>query len=211
MIITRDDILEVLKKIATKIEENREYITDLDSATGDGDHWANMNMGFKKIVDEIDNLKVLEIPELIKKVGMLLMSTIGGSSGVLYGTAFIRASQVIAGKSELDKNDISRMMEAGLEGIMTRGKAKPGDKTMIDTLFPASNAFKAAIESDLNLHEAANVSKEAGYNGMLSTKDMSATKGRAFYQANKGLGHIDPGAVTLYYMIEVFSDYIVNK
>ena len=135
--MTKKDYLDYLEKVTKKLEENRDYVTDLDAATGDGDHWVNMNMGFQKIVSSRDALEVLNLKDMFKKIGMLIMSTVGGSSGVLYGSAYIKASQAIGEKEVIDVPLLLTILEAKLTAIMEIGNAKPGFKTMIDPLYTA--------------------------------------------------------------------------
>lgn len=197
------DYVEYTKRAAQKIGSEKDYITELDAATGDGDHWANMNMGFEKLVSESDELAKLPVPDMLKKVGMTMMSTIGGSSGALYGSAYIAAGKAVAGKEKIDREVLYTMLRAMLDAMMTRGNAKPGFKTMIDALSPAVNALKdgASLEDV----------KKAALDGAESTRQMEAVKGRACYQANKGVGHLDPGAVTMAYQIETLVDYILFR
>ena len=209
MVLNTKDVVEVLKKITKRIEENKDYITDLDAILGDGDHWANMNMGYQKIVSIEEELLKLNLADLFKKVGMTLMSTIGGSSGVLYGDAFITAHKSLIGVEEMDKFKMHEVLDAGLNAMMKRGNAKPGDKTMIDTLYQGVKAFKESLDSNDEFETTVNKMVKAAEEGMKSTKEMEAAKGRAFYRNDKGVGHIDPGAVTMYYQIEELAQYIM--
>ncbi|MCX7842579.1 MAG: dihydroxyacetone kinase subunit DhaL [Clostridia bacterium] len=206
--ITPKEYVEYIELVAKKIEENKDYISELDSITGDGDHWANMNMGFQKLLECKEELASMRLNEMFKKIGMLIMTTVGGSSGVLYGSAYINASKVILDKEQMDLQLLCRVLEAELNAIMDRGNAKPGFKTMIDALHPAVERLKNAIEKGLDGKTALIELKQGAIEGMNSTKNMEAVKGRACYQANKGVGHLDPGAVTMCYQIEVLVDYL---
>ncbi|WP_066501372.1 dihydroxyacetone kinase subunit DhaL [Abyssisolibacter fermentans] len=203
------DVVEVLKRIAKRIEENKDYITELDAILGDGDHWANMNMGYQKIVSIEDELLKLNLADLLKKIGMTLMSTIGGSSGVLYGVAFITAHKSLIDVDEIDELKIYEVLNSGLNAMMERGNAKPGDKTMIDTLYHGVKAYKESLDNKEKFETAINKMVKSAEEGMKSTKDMEAAKGRAFYRNDKGVGHIDPGAVTMYYQLEELAQYIL--
>jgi len=200
--------MEYIARVAKKIEENKDYVTELDSVTGDGDHWANMDMGFRKLVDNRAELEILPIGELFKKLGMLIMSAVGGSSGVLYGSAYIKASQTIGSAPCLDLPLLCAVLDAELQAIMVRGNAKPGYKTMIDSLSPAVDAMKAALALGVNEAAALEALKRGAIEGMNSTKAMEAVKGRATYQSGKGVGHLDPGAVTMCYQLETLADFL---
>ncbi|GMQ57939.1 dihydroxyacetone kinase subunit DhaL [Vallitalea sediminicola] len=206
--ITSKEYVEYIDIVTKKIEENKDYITKLDSVTGDGDHWVNINMGFQKLVENKELLLSLKLSDMFKKIGMLIMSTVGGSSGVLYGSAYISAAKTIGESEELDIKLLCEVLEAELNAIMQRGNAKPNFKTMIDSMYPAVNALKDAIEKDMDDYDALQAMKQGAIDGMNSTKDMEAVRGRACYQANKGVGHLDPGAVTMCYQLEVLVDYL---
>jgi dihydroxyacetone kinase-like protein len=140
-----------------------------------------------------------------------MMSKIGGSSGILYGGAYIAASKAISGKNSINSQELCTALEAMVNDMMVRGKAKPGFKTMIDALYPAVQAYKNALSSGTDDLKAMELVKEAAINGAEATKHMEAVRGRASYQNNKGVGHLDPGAVTMSYQIECLCDYIKNN
>ncbi len=211
MKISGKEYLEYLENAAEKINENRDYITNLDATTGDGDHWVNMNMGFSKIIDSKNELENLRINELLKKIGMIMMSTIGGSSGALYGSAYIAAAKKVGDIEFLDEKSILDLLEAQSNAIMSRGKVEPGNKTMLDSLYPAFEKYKDEYLKRKIDKEALIKIEEAAKEGMLKTKDMVATKGRASYREDKGVGHLDPGAVTMYYQISELMKYLSNK
>lgn len=204
------DYVEFIKNAYKKINENKDYVTELDSVTGDGDHWVNINMGFEKLVELSNELENLSFEEMFKKIGMTLMSGIGGSSGVLYGGAYIAASKVVVNKEFIDKKTLKDIFEAELNSMMNRGKCKPGDKTMIDSLYAAFQALNDNIDND-DIVATLNIVKEKAIEGALATKDMEAVKGRASYQTNKGVGHLDPGAITMSYQIEELINLIISK
>lgn len=190
------------------IHKNGEYVTNLDLATGDGDHWANMNMGFEKLVGKVDDLRELSISDAFKEIGKTMMSVIGGSSGVLYGSAYLGAAKVSKGKEYLDKESLYEVLSAMLNALIERGQAKPGFKTMIDSLYPAVEEYKLCMEEKVSDAELCDRVKAAAIQGADSTKEMEAVKGRATYQANKGIGHLDPGAVTMSYQIGELMDIV---
>ena len=156
---------------------------------------------------EADQLRAAR-NSLSKKIGMLMMSKIGGSSGVLYGGAYMNAARSCAGKETLTNRGLCRALDAMVTDMMARGKAEPGMKTMIDALYPAVQAYKAAIESGKGAAETLAEVKKAAIDGAEATRGMEAVKGRASYQTNKGVGHLDAGAVTMSYQIECLCDYI---
>jgi len=209
--LTTDDYVDYLNKAYLKIHENGDYITKLDAATGDGDHWANLNMGFEKLLEISDELKALNLSDCFKKIGMTMMSVIGGSSGVLYGSAYIEAAKIMKDVNALTNQTLCNVLEAMLHGIMNRGKSEPGQKTMIDALYPAVIAYKECIAKDKSETETLTAVKQAAKKGAENTKEMEALRGRAYYQSNKGVGHLDPGAVTLAYQIEALMDFVCDK
>jgi dihydroxyacetone kinase-like protein len=210
MLITTDEYMNYINLVAEKIRENKEYITELDSITGDGDHWVNINMGFQKLVDEDESLRKLSLGELFKKIGMVIMSTVGGSSGVLYGSAYLEGFKIIGDADEMDVYLLSKVLDGKLNAIMKRGNAKPGYKTMIDTLYEGTKMMKESIEMESTEVEILKALKDGARIGMENTKNMEAVRGRACYQADKGIGHLDPGAVTMYYQLEVLVDYFTK-
>lgn len=209
--LTSADYVEYINRAYEKIHANGDYITELDSATGDGDHWSNINMGFEKLVEANDELKSLNLFNLFKKIGMIMMSVIGGSSGVLYGSAYLGAAKTLKDKDVIENADLCELLGAMLDAIMTRGNAKPGFKTMIDSLHPAVECYRACIADGVSEKETLEKVKQAAMDGAQNTANLEAVRGRAFYQANKGVGHLDPGAVTMSYQIETLMDFVAQK
>lgn len=204
----RNNIVDMFLEIADKIESEKDYITELDSVLGDGDHWVNINKGYQEIVKMETTLRALPLNELFMKVGMSIMSVVGGSSGVLYGDAFLKASQTVKGQETMDLQKGHEFLEMALRAMMSRGKASPGDKTMIDPLFNVVKAYGDALEKELTKQEIADVISKAAERGMLDTKEMIARKGRATYREDKGVGYIDAGAVTMYYQLDILGKNI---
>ena len=195
-----DYLLEVAKKIASE----KDYITELDAATGDGDHWANMNTGFTKLIEKEAELRAEELSGLFKKAAMTIMSGVGGSSGILYASAYLKAAVAANGIQSMDAAALCNILDAELQGIMQRGNGQPGFKTMIDPLYQAVEAMKKALpEGD---EAAVRAMQQGAKAGMEATRDMEAVRGRACYQANKGVGHLDPGAVTMYYQLDLLAE-----
>lgn len=210
MKMTSKDYVAYLKIVAKKLEENKDYITELDAATGDGDHWANMNMGFVKLMELSPELETLSIPDLFKKIAMTMMSVIGGSAGVLYGSAYMKAAAVSQGAESIDLDLLAKIVQAQLDGIMSRGKAQPGFKTMVDSLYQAQQRMEEAMKAGKSEKEVLTAMKEGAVAGMEATANMEAMRGRACYQADKGVGHLDPGAVTMCYQLETLADFLLQ-
>src|SRR5215469_4334614 len=145
MSVTAEKVIAWLQRSAAVLRENKDYLTQLDSSIGDADHGSNMDRGFTAVMDRLPGVADKDAGTILKTVGTTLVSTVGGASGPLYGTAFLRAGTALAGKFELQDGDVLAALQAALEGIMARGKARPGEKTMVDTLQPAIDTFKAAV------------------------------------------------------------------
>lgn len=206
MTINRDDVLEWIKAYANVIHENKAYLTELDAAIGDADHGANMDRGFQAVMGKIPELADKDIGTIFKTVGMTLLSTVGGAGGPLYGTLFLQAGMKTAGKMELTLDDLVTMFDAAVSGVVMRGKAEVGDKTMIDALNPALEALKQASEANLPINTAMQQCAEAGKKGMESTTPLVAKKGRASYLGPRSAGHQDPGATSSYFLLQTASD-----
>jgi phosphoenolpyruvate---glycerone phosphotransferase subunit DhaL len=206
MSITRDDTLNWVKAVATTIGENSAYLTDLDRAIGDADHGANMDRGFKAVMNKIPEISDKDIGTICKTVGMTLISTVGGAGGPLYGTFFLQAGMKTAGKMELNLADWTEALEAALSGVIMRGKAELGDKTMVDALTPAVAALKQSISDNQPINKALELSAEAAKQGMEGTTPLVARKGRASYLGERSAGHQDPGATSSYLILKTAAD-----
>lgn len=206
MSIARDDALEWIKACTNVLAENRDYLTQLDAAIGDADHGANMDRGFKAVSNKLPELSDKDIGTIFKTVGMTLISTVGGAGGPLYGTFFLQAGMKTAGKMELTLTDWCVALEAALAGVVMRGKAELGDKTMVDALTPAVNALKKAVEENATIPQALQQSAEAAREGMLATIPLVARKGRASYLGERSAGHQDPGATSSYLILKAAVD-----
>ena len=204
--MTNEDILRWLERIADVLHENAAYLTQLDSAIGDADHGINMDRGFKSVMDKLPGVSNMDIGSILKTVGTTLVSTVGGASGPLYGTAFLRAGMATSGKHELYESDMVSMLEAALEGIKVRGKAQPGEKTMVDALTPALAAAKEAEAQNSGLSQLLRRTSNAAEDGMKSTIPMLATKGRASYLGERSIGHQDPGATSSWLILKTLAD-----
>jgi len=208
--LTTRDYIEFLNRAHARIHADGAYITALDAATGDGDHWTNLDKGFEKLLAMSDEMEGLSLFALFRKIGITMMSVIGGSSGVLYGTAYMEAAKVAKNLEVLQNQDVCNMLEAMGRGIMERGKSEPGMKTMLDALHPAIMCYKECIAEGKSEMQTVTLVKQAAKDGAESTKDMEAIRGRAYYQGDKGVGHLDPGAVTMSYQIETLMDIITE-
>ena len=209
--MTCADYVDYLVAAGKAIAVEKDYITALDSKNGDGDHWVNLNMGFEKINSMEAELKELALGPMLKKVGMTMMSTIGGSSGVLYGSAYIAAAKAVGEQEAIDIRLLMEILEAMQNAIMQRGQAQPGFKTMLDSLYVAVEKMKKALDAGQSDEEVLRAMKAGAQKGMEATKDMEAVKGRASYQTNKGVGDLDPGAVTMCMQIECLADMALEK
>jgi len=188
------EILPVLiKAVAASIEQNAEEVTALDQAIGDGDHVTNLQRGLDALLQQADEIALLQWPAAIQKIGMTLLTTMGGASGSLFGTLFISMSKAMADKDELNQKVLTEIFSQGVEAVKKRGKAEAGEKTMLDVLIPV--AAKMVIGTD------SEGIRQVAIEGMESTRDMKATKGRASYLEEKSIGHIDAGARTSQLMI----------
>jgi phosphoenolpyruvate---glycerone phosphotransferase subunit DhaL len=204
--ITHDAIEDWMKRFAADVAENRQYLTKLDGAIGDGDHGTNMDRGMKKALERLEATDGDDIGASLKAVGMALVSSVGGAAGPLYGTLFLQMGQATAGRSELDLAGFADALDAGVQGVIKRGKAEPGDKTMLDALGPALEALRAAGDDDIAaaLERAAEAARE----GMEATVPMVARKGRASYLGERSAGHQDPGATSSHLLLTTAAEAV---
>lgn len=180
----------------TQVTEQRAYLTELDSAIGDADHGANMARGFAAVMAKLDEGAPATADELFKAVGMTLVTSVGGASGPLYGTFFLRMGMTAGAVTEFDGAALAAALRAGLDGIVARGKAELGDKTMFDALAPALDAFDAAVADGRSPAAAAAAAADAAEQGRDATEPLVARKGRASYLGERSAGHLDPGAAS---------------
>ena len=199
-------VLDVLNAIGAKIEEQKEYLTELDNVIGDGDHGINMARGFQMVETKLPTLADKDIGTILKTVGMTLVSTVGGSSGPLYGTAFMKAGMTMAGKTEMSLEDFIQCLDVAIEGVKMRGKAVQGEKTTLDAMIPALDAMKAALTPDAAPKTILEIGVGAAWEGVEYTKTIIATKGRASYVGERSIGHQDPGATSFSYILETISN-----
>jgi phosphoenolpyruvate---glycerone phosphotransferase subunit DhaL len=194
--VTRDTVLDWMKRYAAEIKEHREELVRLDAAIGDGDHGTNMDRGMSNVMERLQGSEQPDAGAVLKTVSMALVSKVGGAAGPLYGTLFLRMAAGLEGHSETDLAGYAAAWRRGLEGVQARGKAEAGDKTMVDALIPAVEALEDASELDSGLREAA----EGARRGMEATIPMIARKGRASYLGERSKDHQDPGATSSFYL-----------
>jgi dihydroxyacetone kinase-like protein len=207
MSIGYDDMTSWIRMFATEVEAKKEYLTQLDAAIGDADHGINLQRGMSAVIAKVDAQSgEQDVGGLLKTVGMTLVSTVGGAGGPLYGTLFLRMGTAVSGKSELSPQDWADALEAGVAGVQDRGKAEPGDKTMIDALVPGRDALKAALGDGATFADALRQSAAAAEQGMKDTIPLVARKGRASYLGERSAGHQDPGATSSHLLLETAAE-----
>lgn len=200
-------IYECISRIAERIIDNKEYLTELDREIGDADHGVNMARGFQAVLEKVPQDSD-DVGAVLKKTGMTLLSTVGGASGPLYGTAFMEAGKAVAGKERLEAADVPSILDAAIAGIQKRGKAAQGEKTMLDALIPALETYREKLESGSDLSEAMDAACAAARDGVEFTKTIRATKGRASYLGDRSIGHQDPGATSATLIMEAVRDFL---
>lgn len=210
VVISRDDVLDWIKAVAAAIAAQKEYLTQLDADIGDGDHGINMHRGFQAVLAKLPGVADKDIGTIFKTVGMTLVSTVGGAGGPLYGTFFIQLGAATAGKMELTLADWAAALQAGVDGVVMRGKAALGDKTMVDALLPAVVALKEASADGIILRDALRRSERAAEQGMTATIPLVARKGRASYLGERSAGHQDPGATSSHLLMKTAVDTWAN-
>ncbi|MBP9502080.1 MAG: dihydroxyacetone kinase ADP-binding subunit DhaL [Candidatus Promineofilum sp.] len=194
--VTKEQIVRWLESTAVVLNENKGYLTDLDSAIGDADHGTNMDRGFKKVAEKLPSVADKDIGNILKTVGMTLISSVGGASGPLYGTFFMRGGMAADAREELDDKDLVAMLQGAVNGVIERGRAQPGDKTMIDALLPALAALQEGVANGKGCSGAMADAVAAAEQGMKDTIPLQARKGRASYLGERSIGHQDPGATS---------------
>jgi len=204
-LINAKQVVEWIRAVARVLEQNRQYLTDLDGPIGDSDHGINMDRGFKKVAAQLPAVAESDVGTILRTVGTTLISSVGGAGGPLYGTFFIDAGKVVAGKLDLTDEDLTRLLEAGLAGVIRIGRANLGDKTMVDALHPAVEALKVAVADGLASAKALQAMVQAAERGMTGTTPLQAKKGRASYLGERSIGHQDPGATSSYLILEALA------
>jgi dihydroxyacetone kinase-like protein len=205
MPVTVEHVTHFLTAAAAIIHEHRDELTALDAAIGDADHGANLDRGFSAVLNRLPMVADKDIGTVLKTTGMTIVSTVGGASGPLYGTAFVRAGMALADRHEMSDEDVVLALEAALEGIIARGKAQRGEKTMVDALAPAIEALRTALAEGRSLGRALQQAAAAAEAGARATIPMLAMKGRASYLGERSIGHQDPGATSTAYLLRALA------
>ncbi|TFD05796.1 dihydroxyacetone kinase subunit L [Cryobacterium sandaracinum] len=206
--ISLDQLTGWLTRFRDLVTEQVSYLTELDSAIGDADHGSNMTRGMDAVLGKIQASPVVAVDELFKGVGMTLVTSVGGASGPLYGTFFLRIGTSAGPVSTLDAPGLAAALRAGLGGVVARGKAEAGDKTMFDVLAPALDAFDADLVVFSDISSAARAAYSAAQAGRDATAPLIARKGRASYLGERSIGHIDPGAASTSLLFQALAEIL---
>jgi dihydroxyacetone kinase-like protein len=200
--ITRDAAVDWIRRFAGEMDEHRQELVRLDTAIGDGDHGTNMDRGMRKALEKLEAGEQADAGAVLRTVAMALVSSVGGAAGPLYGTLFLQLGGALSGQDDIDLAGWAAAWRKGLEGVQARGKAQPGDKTMVDALIPAIEALEQASDLDGGLRAAAEGAEE----GMRATTPLVARKGRASYLGERSKDHQDPGATSTYYLFKTAAE-----
>lgn len=194
--------------VADTMEQEKDNLSELDRALGDGDHGVTMSIGWQAVVEKLDSIQYEECGSLCKDIAMSFLNAVGSSVGPLYATAFLRGAVKLQGKKELEEADIIQFWQVFVEGIKERGQAQVGDKTMMDTWIPAIHALNASREKGHNLIESFEAAVNAGEEGMKATIQMHSLKGRSSRLGDRAVGHQDPGATSAYLILLAFLSFL---
>lgn len=206
--VKKDDVIEIILRIAKKIVENTDKLSELDSKIGDSDHGDNMKRGFIKIIEEENDIKDKNtIKDIFNKVGEIITFEVGGSAGPLFGNLFIEFGKTFNESENLSTNKLPEAFSNSMQAVQDLGNAEVGDKTMVDTLSPVVEYLKEKDVTNLNCEDLLYNIKQKAKEGMESTKNIAANKGRASYINERSIGHIDPGAYSTYLIIEAIYEY----
>ncbi|MBH2866895.1 dihydroxyacetone kinase ADP-binding subunit DhaL [Serratia marcescens] len=206
MALTKQQVVNWLMRCGEVFSRERDFLTRLDTEIGDADHGLNMNRGFNKVVEKLPSVADKDIGFILKNTGMTLLSSVGGASGPLFGTFFIRAAQAANAKQSLDLAELQQMMQEGVEGVVMRGKAEPGDKTMCDVWWPVVDSLGQSAQQNLSVSEALQRAADSAERAVESTITMQARKGRASYLGERSIGHQDPGATSVMLMMKTLAE-----
>lgn len=198
----------IIQAMAAAMSEATPQLTALDSEVGDGDHGINMNAAMQAAAAQVAQLVDPTPAQVLKMAGTAVMNEMGGASGVIFGSFFRGGGRVVSDKESLGLADVATLMSAGLAEVQKRGKAQPGDKTMVDALAPAVTAVQQAVENNLTLAEAMALAAKAAVRGAESTRKMVAQFGRAKFLGNRAIGHQDAGATSMALMISAWADVV---
>lgn len=205
LVLDKEFFINVIKDMAKMVEEQNKHFTSLDSEIGDGDHGINLTIGFRDVTKQLESWQELDLTKLFSKVGMSLLGKVGGSSGPLYGSFFMKFGTPAMNKNEVDFEELYEMFKIGIQAVESRGKAVVGDKTMVDALRPGLDEFAKSIENKLDPIDCFDNFVNKAKQGAESTISIVAKKGRAMRLGERSIGHADPGAVSACYILEVFN------
>lgn len=204
--VSLEDVRAWVEAFAAAVADHERHLTELDSAVGDADHGIDMDRGMRAAVQRLEEAEPEDIGALLKNVGMALVSKVGGAAGPLYGTLFLQMGVAASDREAVTPAEWAEVMAEGIEGVVARGEAEPGDKTMLDTLLPALEALEEALAEGASFGEALRRGAEAAREGMEATIPMVARKGRASYLGERSAGHQDPGATSSYLLWKAAAD-----
>jgi len=207
--IETTQVKEIILQIAAVIEENKDLLTDLDNTIGDSDHGINMSRGFKSVSEKLSTTEFTSIETVIKTTAMTLVSTVGGASGALYGTFFLKMAGAVKDKEVIDLPTYSALLNEGITSVKQRGKSDFGEKTMLDVLIPYAEVIAKNVDGDPG--DVLTKASERAKLALEATKNIKATKGRASYLGDRSIGHIDPGSMSSFLMISVVKEYVLNQ
>jgi dihydroxyacetone kinase-like protein len=210
MTVTKEQVVRWLQKTAAAMDANKQYLTELDSAIGDADHGINMARGFGKVMEKLPTVTDKDIGNILKTVGMTLISTVGGASGPLYGTFFTRAAAETTSKEVLSNAELVALLKAGVDGIVQRGRPQLGDKTMYDVWAPVLQSLQTSLDAGKETVEMMKTAVSVAEQAVKDTIPLQAKKGRASYLGERSIGHQDPGATSSHFMLKALLETIEN-
>jgi dihydroxyacetone kinase-like protein len=200
------DVAAFVRAFADAVAGHKSELTELDSAVGDGDHGTNLDRGMQAAVQKISDGDPGNPSGQLRSVGMALISKVGGASGPLFGTWFTEAGKTLGDATDVDGSQWADALDAATRGVQSRGKAEPGDKTMVDALVPAGEVFRKAVDAGTALPEALEQAADGAEQGRDDTKPLVARKGRASYLGDRSADHIDPGAASVALLFRAMAD-----
>ncbi|MCG8529373.1 MAG: dihydroxyacetone kinase subunit L [Desulfovibrionales bacterium] len=205
---TKAHVRDWFEQAYSLLQEHQDELTALDTAIGDGDHGMNMVRGFEALTGKLSELESKPLSQMLKEAGMVLLSSVGGVSGPLYGTFFLKGSEQVGDDESVDADGLYDFLVSGLKGLRARGRTELNDKTMVDALFPAIEAYGNAVNGGETMAEALDSAVQAADYGMKATIPLIARKGRASYLGERSIGHQDPGATSSYYILKALKQSI---
>lgn len=200
MEITKTQLIQWINRCAEKFNQHQQFLTELDTAIGDADHGLNMQRGFAKVLEKLPTVADKDMGTILKTTGMTLLSSVGGASGPLFGTLFMKMAQPVAGKESVTLAEFTQSLQEGVNGVVARGKAEVGDKTMCDVWLP--------VIADLQQHQDVTQALAVAKQALEGTIPLQAKKGRASYLGERSIGHQDPGATSATLMIEALHEVV---